>query len=203
MQKIMENLRSQIINITASSMGDIVETLFKLRKWGSVPEKNRIEECIATYLSQKKEAFWAEFLLQMNGTMTGTDIDKFARDVIRAFDRTITLRDRTRAEILEIFFSPEKFCSFMKGDPLTGYDSSRRSKGEKVRMAGQFSKDKKKKYREGGSSLPEGGRKHSLNKGGTPRIGPRIRLFGANLSRDQVKKNMDIWSEREDELYNG
>jgi len=203
MQNIMENLRSQVIHTTASSMGDIVETLFKLRKWCNVPEKLRIKECVETYLSEKKEGFWAGLFLQFDGNLTGADIEKLARDVIRSLDRTITLRDRTRAEILEIFFSPERFRSFMEGDPLTGYDSRRRSKEQKVRMAGQFSKAIKEKNNNGGSSLSRMEKKPSLNKRGTPRIGPKIRLFGANLSRDQVKKNMAIWSQREDELYNG
>ncbi|MBN1332694.1 MAG: hypothetical protein JW971_02935 [Synergistales bacterium] len=206
MQNIPENLRSKIIDNVSVSLGDIIETLFTLRKWGPPPDKARIKESVQSYLNGLEEGFWSDLSGPYSRSGSAFDTDRLSRDVIRSMDKVIGLKTRSRAEIMEIFFSTRRFCSFMAGIPLTGYDPRRGIRKEKARMAGEFSRSVQKKYRHLDleeyhlSRIP--GRKPQ-ERGGLPRIGPKIRLFGANLSKDQVNNNLALWSKREDELYNG
>ena len=206
MQIIPENLRSEIINNVSVSLGDIVETLFTLRKWGPSPDKARIKEGVESYLNGLEEDFWSALSDPYLRSGSIFDPERLSRDVIRSMDRVMELKDRSRAEVLEIFFSPARFRSFMAGIPLTGYDPRRGIRKQKARMAGEFTRAVRKKYGHPGSEeepLTHGPGRKIPQRGGLPRIGPKIHLFGANLTRDQVKSNLELWSEREEELYNG
>lgn len=206
MQNIPENLRSEIIHNVSISLGDVVETLFKLRKWGPPPDKARIKGSVESYLNGLGEDFWSGLSDPYRRLGSSFDPERLSRDVIRSMDRVMDLKSRTRGEVLEIFFSPGRFSSFMAGIPLTGHDPGRGIRKQKARMAGGFSRAVQKKHGHldpQEEPLPAVTASNIPERGGLPRIGPKIRMFGANLTRDQVNSNLALWSEREEDLYNG
>ena len=108
MQNIPENLRSKIIENVSVSLGDIIETLFTLRKWGPPPDKARIKESVQSYLNGLKEGFWSDLSGPYSRSGSAFDTDRLSRDVIRSMDKVIGLkREEQGGDHGDIFFNKE------------------------------------------------------------------------------------------------
>ena len=189
MKKTSNDAYAVIIENVALSFGNIVETLFSLRKWKCSCNRDMIEDCIRSYLWNRPSQFWSA----LEGG-TGNQQSGICRDVIRTIDKTLNLRRRLQAEIVDIFSDPARFDCIMAGKikPLNNGLSKTVSAISRSRknMSAKVSKL---------DTSPSMGKK----EGGLPRIGPGTRLYGSNLSKAQEKINLQYWTEHQEELYNG
>lgn len=191
MNKTSENIYTAIIDKVAFSFGNILETLFRFRKWGAPGNRKRMENCVRFYLSNRSSQFWSVFE-DMKGNKRSEAV--CCRDVIRFMDETLNIRDMSKSEIMDIFREPERFNAIMEGRGTTALQ-----KGPKATTASQPSINRKK------VSPDSTGKPSSKlgNRGGIPRIGPGIRLYGSNLSKAQERANLRYWQDHQEELYNG
>ena len=200
MKKTSNDAYAVIIENVALSFGNIVETLFSLRKWKCSCNRDMIEDCIRSYLWNRPSQFWSA----LEGG-TGNQQSGICRDVIRTIDKTLNLRRRLQAEIVDIFSDPERFDCIMAGKikPLNNGLSKTVSAISRSRknMSPQNSNPDRGIERKNGKEKihPSMGK----NEGGLPRIGPGTRLYGSNLSKAQEKVNLQYWTEHQEELYNG
>lgn len=191
MKQTSKQIYSSITEKVALSFGNILETLFHFRKWDPPCKREEIEGCIRSYLENKDPEFWSARNVISVEKRSEICSSSACREIIRLMDETLDIRNRTRSQIREIFSEPERFSLFMDG---------------KVKFAFPHSSEQQKEMLEEKqiSAIPVIKRSADPDsRGGLPRIGPGIRLYGANLSRAQEKANLEYWQEHKEDLYNG
>jgi hypothetical protein len=189
MKQTSEHIYSSITEKVALSFGNILETLFHFRKWDPPCKREQIELCIRSYLENQDPEFWSARSVVSDEKRSEMYSSCACREIIRLMDETLDIRNRTRSQIREIFSEPERFSLFMDGKVKFAFSHSSQEEMAEEKQTQTISARK--------------GSVHPDSRGGLPRIGPRIRLFGANLSRAQEKANLEYWQEHQEDLYNG
>lgn len=198
MNSSSEIVYADVVENVAKSFGNIVEVLCSLRKWKCVCSREMVSNCIRSYLEDRPSQFWSEYENNKENQRSGICSGSVSRDIIRSIDRTLNIRNRSQEEILNIFSDAERFCKIMKGQSdflkevqISSTDMSKETKVcPDAKMACKDERTVK---------VPINGK----NRGGLPRIGPRTRLYGSNLSKAQENANLKYWTDHQEELYNG
>lgn len=191
MKQTSEQIYSSIAEKVALSFGNILETLFHFRKWDPPCNREQVEVCIRSYLEDQDREFWSARNVVSNEKRSEMCSSSACREIIRLMDETLDVRNRTRSQIHEIFSEPERFSLFMDGKVQFVFNHSSGPEKEMPKLTNVSAIPPKKRSVD------------SHSRGGLPRIGPRTRLYGDNLSRAQEKANLEYWQEHQEDLYNG